>query len=210
MPVLKTRTADEGGLAGSWMVDRRSCALGGEQLRLSRCDAPVIAVQVGGRWSPLACSLLCVRVVRNRPCLHVKKVDGTLARPANQKEPGLISTAFDLGEPQSILANPQQHHHTRLRSPSSSVTTFTMAGVSQLTTSWGSEPVLTAPSAVRQHRLQASLPLPRPPDRTLLTVDCSAVIRSNITLLGTVFTAAFGMQLYVATPAGEAAREYEY
>ncbi|KAF3010575.1 hypothetical protein E8E13_000845 [Curvularia kusanoi] len=32
-------------------------------------------------------------------------------------------------------------------------------------------------------------------DRTLLTSNRSTVIRSNITLLGTVFAAAFGMQL---------------
>lgn len=58
--------------------------------------------------------------------------------------------------------------------------------------------MLTALCAVREHRLQASLPLRRPHDRTILTIDRSTIIRSNVTLLGTVFAAAFGMQLYVA------------
>ncbi|KAF9696819.1 hypothetical protein EKO04_005478 [Ascochyta lentis] len=48
---------------------------------------------------------------------------------------------------------------------------------------------------LREHRLQASLPLRRHDDRTVLTVDYSTIIRSNVTLLGTVFAAAFGMQL---------------
>lgn len=73
-----------------------------------------------------------------------------------------------------------------------------MAGVSQLKNFCSSEPMLTMLCAVREHRLQASLPLRITHDRTLLTIDLSTVIRSNFTLLGTVFAAAFGMQLYVA------------
>ncbi|CAA9957033.1 hypothetical protein PTNB73_04082 [Pyrenophora teres f. teres] len=46
-----------------------------------------------------------------------------------------------------------------------------------------------------QHHLQASLPARPPSDRTGLTIDCSAVLRSNTTMLFTVFGAAFGMQL---------------
>lgn len=33
--------------------------------------------------------------------------------------------------------------------------------------------------------------------RTRLTMDCSAVLRSNTTMLFAVFGSAFGMQLYV-------------
>ena len=100
---------------------------------------------------------------------------------------------------------PQQHHHIRLRSLPSSVNTVTMSGVSQLRKCHGSEP--PADSAICSSRTPSTSkpPLPRPHDRTLLTTDRSAIIRSNITLLGTVFVSAFGMQLYVATPACEAA-----
>ncbi len=67
------------------------------------------------------------------------------------------------------------------------------------------EPVLTTPCAVREHHLQARIPQRRCLVYALLTIDRSSVMRSNITLLGTVFAAAFGMQLYVVTPvAGDA------
>ncbi|KAF3051359.1 hypothetical protein E8E11_010080 [Didymella keratinophila] len=70
-----------------------------------------------------------------------------------------------------------------------------MSGVSQLRTSCGSEP--PADRAICSSRTPSTSkpPLPRPHDRTLLTTDRSAIIRSNITLLGTVFVSAFGMQL---------------
>jgi len=58
--------------------------------------------------------------------------------------------------------------------------------------------MLTNPTDARQ-RLQVHLSLRKYHDRTTskLTTDCSAVLRSNTTMLFTVFGAAFGMQLYV-------------
>jgi hypothetical protein len=46
----------------------------------------------------------------------------------------------------------------------------------------------------------ACLPLRKHGDQAIaiLTTDCSAVLRSNTTMLFTVFGAAFGIQLYVA------------
>jgi hypothetical protein len=46
------------------------------------------------------------------------------------------------------------------------------------------------------------VPLHATLDRTRLTIACSAVLRSNTTMLFTVFGAAFGMQLYVLADQG--------
>lgn len=62
--------------------------------------------------------------------------------------------------------------------------------------------MLTATPDAR-HCLQVRLPLrgvrDRPIATAILTIGYSAVLRSNTTMLFTVFGAAFGMQLYVAT-----------
>jgi ubiquinol-cytochrome c reductase subunit 9 len=93
-----------------------------------------------------------------------------------------------------------QHHRTRPRTSLACSPTFKMAGVCQLIHPQA-VPMLTATPDAR-HCLQVRLPLrglhDRPITTAILTIGCSAVLRSNTTMLFTVFGAAFGMQLYVA------------
>lgn len=102
-----------------------------------------------------------------------------------------------------------QHHRTRPRTPFACSPTLKMAGVCQLIHPQALS-MLTATSDAR-HCLQVRLPLRNPHDRAIataiLTIGYSAVLRSNTTMLATVFGAAFGMQLYVADEQGT--RKYE-